>query len=119
MRGLLLALVGIYGVISYSVAHRTNEIALRMALGARPADAFRGVLRHGLTLALAGVGIGLAAALAVTRGMAVLLFHVRPGDPATLAGVSATVIATALAASYIPARRATRIDPAVALREEQ
>ena len=114
---LMLALVGIYGVISYSVFHRSNEIAIRMALGARPADVLKNVLAHGMTLAAIGVGAGLIAAMAVTRWMTGLLFEVHPTDPATLAAVSAAVLVTALAASYLPARRATKIDPATALRD--
>jgi putative ABC transport system permease protein len=114
---LMLALIGIYGVISYSVFHRTNEIAIRMALGARPADVLKNVLLHGMTLAAIGIGTGLTAALLVTRWMTGLLFQVRPADPVTLFAVSAAVLATALLASYLPARRATRIDPVSALRE--
>jgi putative ABC transport system permease protein len=114
---LILALVGIYGVISYSVIHRAHEIAIRMALGARTGEVLRNVLLQGFTLACAGIGAGLIAALAVTRWMAGLLFQIRPTDPLTLAAVSAAVLITALLACYLPARRATRIDPVVALRE--
>jgi putative ABC transport system permease protein len=114
---LILALVGIYGVISYSVIHRAHEIAIRMALGARTGEVLRSVLLQGFTLACAGIGAGLIAALAVTRWMAGLLFQIRPADPLTLAAVSAAVLVTALLACYLPARRATRIDPVEALRE--
>jgi len=116
--GLVLAVVGIYGVISYSVAQRTREIGIRMALGAHPQDVLRDVLRSGMKLALAGLAAGLIAALALTRLLASLLFEVRPADPATFAGVSVTLLAISLAACYFPARRATRVDPLVALRYE-
>jgi putative ABC transport system permease protein len=113
---LLLAMVGIYGVIAYSVAQRTQEVGIRRALGAKPADILRLVLGQALGLALAGVVIGIGGALAVTGVMKGLLFHVSATDPATYVAIALLFIAVALAASYIPARRATRIDPMAALR---
>lgn len=115
---LALAGVGIYGLLHYSVSQRTQEIGVRMALGAGARDVVRMVVREGLALALAGIGIGLAAAFALTRTIASLLFGITPTDPATFAAVAALLAALALAACYIPARRATRIDPLVALRYE-
>jgi ABC-type antimicrobial peptide transport system permease subunit len=113
---LLLALVGIYGVIAYSAAQRTQEVAIRRALGAQQADILRMIIRQGLALALAGIGIGLAGAFALTRLMISLLFHVSATDPATFVGVAALFLLAAFVASYLPARRATRIHPMSALR---
>ncbi len=113
---MVLALVGIYGVIAYSVAQRTQELGIRGALGAQRADILWLVIGQGMGLTVAGVVIGIAGALALTRAMKDLLFHVSATDPATFAGVSLLFVVVALAASYIPARRATRIDPMVALR---
>ena len=113
---LLLALVGIYGVISYSVTQRVRELGIRWALGARQFDILRLVMGQGLALTLAGVAAGIAGALLLTRVMTDVLFGVTATDPATFAGTGALFSVVALAASYIPARRATRIDPMTALR---
>jgi putative ABC transport system permease protein len=115
---LLLAAVGIYGVIAYSVTQRTQEIGIRMALGAQRTDVLRMVVRQALLLAVAGIVIGGAGALLLTRLMEGLLFLVKPGDPVTFAVVSGVLAAVALLASYIPGRRATRVDPVIALRAE-
>jgi ABC-type antimicrobial peptide transport system permease subunit len=115
---LLLAAIGTYGVLSYMVARQRREIGIRMALGAERAVVLRAVMGYGLELACLGIVAGLAAALVLTRLMETLLFAVRPNDPATLAGVAALIAAVAVAASLIPALRATRVDPLVALRDE-
>jgi putative ABC transport system permease protein len=114
----LLALIGIYGVMSYAVTQRTHEIGVRVALGARRGAIVRMVVRQGMTVAVVGIAAGVAAALGLTRLMAAMLFDVRPDDPLTFAVVAATLAAAALAACWLPAVRASRVDPLVALRYE-
>jgi putative ABC transport system permease protein len=114
----LLGAVGIYGVMSYSVTQRTNEIGIRVTLGAQPADVFRAVVGEGLRFALLGVGVGLAAALVLTRVLQSFLYGISATDPLTFASVTSLLVSVAVAASFFPARRATRVDPIIALRHE-
>jgi len=115
---LLLAAIGVYGLISYSVAQRTREIGIRVALGARPRQVVSPIVKEGMTLALIGVALGLAGAAAATRLIASVLFGVEPTDPLTFSAVAVLLLLVALLASYIPSRRALRVDPLVALRAE-
>jgi putative ABC transport system permease protein len=115
---LVLTAVGVYGLLAFSVARRTNEIGLRMALGANRTDVLRLVLKEGLTLIAIGLAVGLAGALVLMRSLTTLLFGVRATDPASFVTVSAVLLLVGMAASYLPARRATKVDPLVALRNE-
>ena len=115
---LLLATIGIYGVISWSVTERTHELGIRLALGAKAGDVFKLVIGYGMRLVLIGVAIGLMASLVVTRLMKSLLFGVSASDPTTFAFIALLLVVTALLACWIPARRATKVDPMIALRYE-
>jgi ABC-type antimicrobial peptide transport system permease subunit len=115
---LLLGVVGIYGVISYSVSQRTREIGIRMALGARQRELTGMFVRHGLLLAMIGLAFGLVGAVAVTRLMSSLLFEIKPVDPVTYGAVAIGLAGAAAMASYLPSRRAAAVEPVEALRAE-
>jgi predicted lysophospholipase L1 biosynthesis ABC-type transport system permease subunit len=118
LQALFLAALGLFGVMSYAVAQRTRELAVRMALGAQQRELRRMVLREAAWLGGVGLALGIGGALVASRALQAMLFATRPNDPATLLGVGLLLLATTLAAGYLPARRATRIDPVVALRTE-
>jgi putative ABC transport system permease protein len=115
---LVLAMVGVYGVVAYSVSQRTHEIGIRMALGAEKGKVLRMIVGHGATLAGAGIALGLAGSYAATRVLGSMLYGVTAHDAATFIAVPVVLLAVCLAASYVPARRAARVDPMVALRHE-
>jgi len=115
---LVLAAVGIYGVIAYSVTQRTQEIGIRMALGARRSSVLGMVLRQAMSLAVIGILVGAAGAWLLTRLMQTLLYSVKPSDPLTFTGVAVLLALVAAAAAMVPGLRATRVDPAIALRSE-
>jgi ABC-type antimicrobial peptide transport system permease subunit len=115
---LILASIGIYGVMTYSVARRTSEIGIRMALGAQAREVLSMILREGFSMACIGVVAGVAVALALTRFVGGMLYGLKPTDPWTLAGSASLLLALAVLAGWLPARRASRVDPMIALRHE-
>jgi ABC-type antimicrobial peptide transport system permease subunit len=115
---LLLGIVGLYGVIAYSVSQRTHELGIRMALGAQKRDVLKLILTQGMSLTLIGLGIGIAGAFTLTHFLSSLLYGVKPNDPLTFVAVALLLIVVAFCAGYIPARRAAKVDPMVALRYE-
>jgi putative ABC transport system permease protein len=115
---MVLALLGIYGVMAYSVAQRTREIGIRIAIGARQVDVLRMVMRRGIALTSAGSFIGIAASLVLTQFVKSQLFGVQPSDPSTMTSVLTLMMLVAVVAAYVPARRAARVDPVVALRQQ-
>ena len=118
MLALILAAVGVYGLISYSVTQRTREIGIRVALGAAPRQVMGPVVREGVILAVIGIAIGLAGAFAAARALSAFLFGVGASDPLTLAAVALIMLLVAMVASYIPSRRALKVDPVIALRAQ-
>jgi ABC-type antimicrobial peptide transport system permease subunit len=118
LAALLLASIGLYGLLAHEVTRGTREIGIRIALGAPAGQVLRRVVRHGVTLAAVGVALGIAGSFAATHLLGSMLYDVKPGDPVTLIAVSILLMLVALAACYIPARRAIRVDPLVALRYE-
>ena len=115
---LVLAVTGVYGVVSYTVSQRTQEIGIRIALGAKPSDVFRLVVRQGMVLVIVGIVLGLSASLVVTRLVSSFLYGMSATDLTTFIGVSLLLMIAALAACLLPARRATKVDPMIALRYE-
>jgi putative ABC transport system permease protein len=118
LAALVLAMVGVFGVLAYSVAQRTQEIGVRIALGATPGGILKMVLGQGLLTVAIGLIVGLAGSLLLTRTMRSMLFEISPNDPITIVGIALLLLLIAMLASYIPARRATRVDPMIALRYE-
>ena len=113
-----LAMAGVYGVTAYMVSQRANEVGLRMALGAQSGDVLKMILAHGMKLAAIGIALGLAGSIATSHLLSTMLFEVKPTDPLTYAAVAVLLGLVALGASYIPARRATHVDPLISLRQE-